>query len=120
MDAYLGPLGPARDRNADNEIQWLTDQLTYIHKRLQKNPGLARQVPFLVRQRGKGDRKKFAKIAQYTGTDQNTLYLLQTEAETWHHQPALFWNRQRLLGLPGFHPHIDLVSRYLHLAHDDA
>lgn len=110
----------ARHKGASGEAAELTEQLSFIHSRLQADSDLARLVPFCVKQRGENDRNRLAKILHYQGPDKDTMYLLEANAKRWSDCPFEFWCPSPALGFLGLDPHVELVIRCLQLRHVDA
>lgn len=110
----------SHDPTVADEAQEIGRQLRLLRDRLQKNPRLAKLVPFSVQQRGQRDRDRLKKLFDYDGPDKETLRLLRVSQNQWQNNPSSF-EHSPAREIPATNdPYVHLASRFLQIKHDDS
>ena len=91
-----------------------------IQSILNSDVALSGRVRFQVKEKGLNERRRYEKLLEYQGPDEETVNLLERNHERWLADPAQFWRRPAAPDLSTMDPRAQIIGCFLHTRSDDA
>jgi hypothetical protein len=80
---------------------------------------LSKLIPFTISAKGAKDAKQYGSIFNYHGPDEATIAELQTNHESWRHNPHEFWEQKVTPDLSMLDFQAQIVGRYIFMNRSD-